>query len=141
MGFISGLWLALLGVLGAASLIIARRPDAKTFIDKLVPYQGWIGAFSAIWGVLTTLQALLAIRVLTLAPISWLSWFVAGLLLVGLGLLLGVGILKSFITGARAQQKMDEAIVRLAPYQGKLGVVAIVLGLWLAVSALFYRLA
>ncbi len=139
MGFISGLWLAVLGVLGAASLIIAKRPDAKQLIDKLVPHQGWIGAISAIWGLITTLRALFAIRLLTIVPIWWLSWLAAGLLLLALGLLLGVGVLKSFITQAQAQQKMDVAIVKLAPYQGRLGIIAIAVGVWVAFAGLVFR--
>ena len=50
MGLVSGLWLAVLGILGASNLIIARKPDAKELIAKLAPYQGWIGAVSALWG-------------------------------------------------------------------------------------------
>ncbi len=139
MGLLGGIWLAVLGVLGAASLIIAKKPDAKELIGKISPYQGWIGAISAIWGIITTLRALFAIRLLTIVPIWWLSWLAAGLLLLALGLLLGVGVLKSFITQAQAQQKMDVAIVKLAPYQGRLGIVAIAVGVWVAVAGLIFR--
>ena len=31
------------GILAASSLIIAKKPNAKELIDKLTPYQGWIG--------------------------------------------------------------------------------------------------
>ncbi len=31
------------GLLGAANLIVAKKPNAKELIDKLTPYQGWIG--------------------------------------------------------------------------------------------------
>ena len=31
------------GLLAASNLIIARKPNAKDLIDKLTPYQGWIG--------------------------------------------------------------------------------------------------
>ena len=50
MGLVNGLWLIVLGMLGASSLVIAKRPDAKHVIAKLAPYQGWIGAVSALWG-------------------------------------------------------------------------------------------
>jgi hypothetical protein len=42
MGLAFGVWLAVLGILGASNLIIARKPDAKELIAKLAPYQGWI---------------------------------------------------------------------------------------------------
>ncbi len=35
------------GILAASALIIARKPNAKQLIDKLTPYQGWIGVCSA----------------------------------------------------------------------------------------------
>ncbi len=141
MGFLSGLWLMVLGILGAASLIIAKRPDAKQYIDKLVPYQGWIGAISAVVGIWVTIKALFAIGIIRYAPIYWISWLAAGLLLIALGLLLGVGVLKSFITQAQAQQKMDQAVLKLAPYQGRLGIVAIIVGLWSALTGLFFGIA
>ena len=31
------------GILAAAGLIISKKPDAKQLIDKLVPYQAFIG--------------------------------------------------------------------------------------------------
>ena len=34
MGLIGGLWLVVLGVLGAANLIIARKPNARELIAK-----------------------------------------------------------------------------------------------------------
>jgi len=38
-GLITGLILLALGALAAASSIVARRPDAQAYIDKMVPYQ------------------------------------------------------------------------------------------------------
>src|SRR4051794_24223290 len=68
MGFVTGIWLAVLGVLGAASLIIAKKPDAKELIDKLTPYQGWIGAGSAVWGLWGVISSVLGIGLLAHAP-------------------------------------------------------------------------
>lgn len=133
-----GIWLAVLGVLGAASLIVARRPDAADAIAKLAPYQGWIGAVSALWGVWGVISAVLNIAVLTSNPIQWILWLSSSILLVCLGLLLGVGVLKTFIKDATAQSKMDETIKKLAPYQGTLGLVAIGLGLATAVYNLLF---
>ncbi len=70
---IYGIWLALLGVLGAANLIISRRPDAKQAIGKIAPYQGWIGAGSAIWGAWGLISCVLSIGWMTSAPIYWFT--------------------------------------------------------------------
>ena len=53
-----------------------------------------------------------------------------------LGLLLGVGVLKTFIKDPTAQAKMDQTIAKLAPKQGMLGLIAIGLGIWLVVADL-----
>ncbi len=138
MGIVNGLWLAVLGVLGAASLIVARRPDAKEAIAKLAPYQGWIGAISAVWGLWGIISSVLNIGWLSFAPIFWLTFLANAVLSVCLGLLLGVGVLKSFIKDPTAQAKMDQTIAKLAPFQGTLGLVAIGLGVWMILATLFF---
>jgi hypothetical protein len=138
MGFISGLWLAVLGVLGAASLIIAKRPDARQAIGRLAPYQGWIGAVSALWGLWGIISAVLSIGWLAHWPIYWVTFLADSVLQLALGLLLGVGVLKSFIKDPRANQQMDQTITKLAPFQGTLGLVAIGLGLWMIVAGFLW---
>jgi hypothetical protein len=131
-----GIWLALLGVLAASNLIIAKKPDAAQLIGKIAPYQGWIGAVSAVWGAFGILRCVRWIRLLSVAPFYWLSWLAAAVLLACLGLLLGVGVFKSFIKSPEANAKLDSVIAKLAPYQGKLGVVAIIMGILMIISAL-----
>jgi hypothetical protein len=131
-----GIWLALLGVLAASNLIIARKPDAAQLIGKLAPYQGWIGAVSAVWGVFGILRCVRHIGLISLVPGYWVLWLVDSILLACLGLLLGVGVFKSFIKSPQANEKLDRVIARLAPYQGKLGVVAIAIGVVMFIGAL-----
>jgi hypothetical protein len=138
MGLVNGLWLAVLGVLGASSLIIARRPDAKEAIAKLAPYQGWIGAISALWGVWGLISSVLNIGWLTAAPIYWITFLANSALQFALGLLLGVGVLKTFIKDPTAQGKMDQTIAKLAPYQGTLGLVAIGVGIWMVLAGFLF---
>ncbi len=138
MGIVNGLWLAVLGVLGAASLIIAKRPDAREAIAKLAPYQGWIGASSAVWGLYNVVNAILNIGWLTTGPIYWVTYMADSVLSLCLGLLLGVGILKTFIKEPRATAKMDEVIAKLAPFQGTMGLVAIGVGIWMIVASILF---
>jgi hypothetical protein len=130
MGLVTGVWLAVLGVLGASNLIIARKPDAKEMIAKLAPYQGWIGAISALWGAWWVINAVLNIGLLSVAPIAWMIWLATGAVMLLLGFLLGIGILKSFVKDEKANAKADQMMAKLTPYQGTLGLVAIGLGLW-----------
>jgi hypothetical protein len=130
MGLITGIWLAVLGVLGASSLIIARKPDAKELIAKISPYQGWIGAISALWGAWWVLDAILNIGVMSVVPIAWIIWLATGAVMLLLGFLLGIGVMKTFVKDEKAHAKADEMLKKLAPYQGTLGLVAIGLGLF-----------
>jgi hypothetical protein len=135
-----GIWLAILGVLGASNLIIARKPDAKEMIAKLAPYQGWIGALSALGGAWVILFSVIHLGWLTSSPIGWITQLADGVLQLALGLLLGVGVLKTFIKNPEAGAKMDQTIAKLAPYQGTLGLVAIGLGVWMVVCSFLFTM-
>lgn len=138
MGIVNGLWLLVLGVLGAASLIVARRPDAAEMIGKLAPYQGWIGAVSAVWGIWGIISSVLNIGWMTTYPIYWFTFLADSVLSVGLGLLLGVGVMKTFIKDETARAKMDQTITKLSPYQGTLGLAAIGVGIWMILASILF---
>ena len=118
------------GILAASALIIARKPDAKELIAKLAPYQGWIGAVSALWGAWGIVSAILSLGMLTTWPIHWATYLASAVIQLALGLLLGIGVLKTFIKQPQAVAKMDEMVTKLAPKQGVLGLIAIGLGVW-----------
>lgn len=139
MGLIGGIWMALLGVLAASNLIIAKKPDAKELIAKMAPYQGWIGAVSALWGAWGIISSILNLGWLTTWPIYWATYLAVGVLQFALGLLLGVGVLKTFIKQPEAVAKMDQLIEKLAPKQGLLGLIAIGLGAWLVVAGFIWH--
>ncbi len=141
MGLIYGIWLAVLGVLGASSLIIAKKPDAKELIAKLAPFQGWIGAISALSGAWGIISSVLHLGGLTAAPIYWITFLADSVLQFALGLLLGVGILKTFIKNPQASDNMDRTIAKLAPYQGTFGLIAIGLGVWMVVAGFMFPIA
>jgi hypothetical protein len=139
MGLITGIWLALLGVLAAPSLLLSKRPDAKATLDKIVPYQGWIGAISALGGAYGLFNVVINIGWLKHWPIYWVTFLVTALVQLALGLLLGVGVLKTFIKTPAAVEKMDALIARLAPKQGKLGLAGILVGAWLVVAGFVFH--
>jgi hypothetical protein len=133
-----GVWLFVLGVLGASNLIIARKPDAKELIAKIAPYQGWIGAVSALWGVWGIISAVLNMGMLASHPIWWITWLATDAILVALGLLLGIGTLKTFIKQPQAVAKMDMMVAKLAPKQGVLGLIGMGLGAWCLVASFLF---
>jgi hypothetical protein len=85
MGIIAAVVLMLCGAAAASSLIIARRPDAKPLLDKLLPLQGYLGVVAAIWGVWIVIHIVLNASMFTAVPFrASLAAAVAGLTL-GLG--------------------------------------------------------
>ena len=130
MSYLNGIWLAVLGILAAPNLIIAKKPEAKEIIAKMVPYQGWLGAVSAVYGLIQVIRFLTHMRIFSVVPVGALTWLASGLLQLGLGLLLGIGVIKSFVSSEDAKAKMDDMIAKLAPKQGLLGLLGIIVGLW-----------
>lgn len=122
-----GLWLILLGALAVPNLVL-KKPELKPTLDKITPYQGWIGTISAIWGLWRLIWSMLNLALLGSAPLWWVTVTATNALVLGLGLLLGVGTLKTFVKNAEAQAKLDQTVVKLAPYQGNLGIAALIMG-------------
>ena len=111
---------------------MARREEGRKALAALEPYQGWIGVAAVVWGAWRLIQLLLWLR-----HGEWLLGLVDAGLLVCLGLLLGVGVIKSFLKDPAGQENFDKLVARLTPYRQTLGVVAMVLGGFLVLSRLF----
>src|ERR1700741_4290807 len=143
MVLITGLVLLMLGVLAAASSIVAKRPDAQVYIDKLVPYQGWLGFFSCLWGIWIIINAVLHLNWFTFIPGWWMTYASTGALNAALGLLLGYALLTKFIFShsAEAARRGEQVRLSIVPYQVVLGYCAIALGIWTLFATMFlYRL-
>jgi hypothetical protein len=127
---LSGLITIAGGILAASSLIIARKPNAKDLIDKITPYQGWIGIVMFFWGIWAMFDCVTHLGVLKVAPLFWTFWLVQGVADLFVGFLLGFGLLTKYALGKNpAAERRGQAIrEKLAGYQGKLGLFAIVMG-------------
>lgn len=126
------------GLLGAANLIIAKKPNAKVLIDKLTPYQGWIGVVLVVWGVIDVIRIVPSLGALSAAPLSMVIWILTALTELGLGFLLGYGLISKYVLGSSPQalEKGQQLRATLVVYQGPLGVTAIVLAILFAVMSL-----
>jgi hypothetical protein len=67
----------------------------------------------------------------------WLLRAVDAALLLSLGLVLGVGIFRSWMKNPSAQATLDRWTRKLQPYREKLGVTALVLGAYLVLRSIF----
>mgnify|MGYP001546611368 CR=1 FL=1 len=123
-----------LGVLGAANLIIAKKPEAKEIIAKISPYQGWIGVAGTATGIFWLIQTILHIA--NLGVFGLVISLVTNGVCIGLGLLLGIGTIKTFVGNEEVKAKLDEVVTKIAPYQGILGLIAIGLAVYGLISAL-----
>ena len=138
---IYGITLILLGILAAPSLLLSKKPDAKELLDKITPYQGWIGLVACFWGIWGIIQAILNISWLSIIPIGWITWVVTVSVLAILGFILGYGMINKLLLSKNeeAKEKGAQLLAKLAPLQGKLGLVAIILGVWGVISSILYR--
>jgi hypothetical protein len=127
MGLFFAIWLFILGMLAASNLIIARKPDAKEIIAKFAPYQGWMGVVAFFSGAYYVLPSLGWFSVSVIGAATALA---TSVVLIVLGLLLGVGTMKTFIKQPQAVEKLDQVSAKLAPLQGTFGLVAMGLAVW-----------
>ena len=118
------------GILAASALIIGRKPNAKAIIDKIAPYQGWIGIVMSFWGVWAVLDCVRHLSVLSTSPLFWTFWLTQGIADLLVGFLLGFGLITKYTLSknAAAEARGQALRLKLAPYQGALGVFAIVMG-------------
>ena len=138
---IYGITLIILGLLAAPSLLLSKKPDAKELLDKITPYQGWIGLAFCFWGVWGIIQAVLNMGLLTTFPIWWITWVASSAVEAVLGFILGYGMINQLLLSKneQAKEKGEKLLAKLAPIQGKLGIAGIAVGIWVILaSILFY---
>lgn len=127
-----GISIAILGgLIASSSVIIAKKPNAKELIDKLTPYQGWIGVILAFWGVWGIISSVLNIGNLSLTWIVSLAVAVAEFVV---GFLLGYGLISKYLLekNKMAKEKGQALRLKLTKYQIPAGLLLLALGvLWL----------
>ena len=140
---IYGITLILLGLLAVPSLLLSKKPNAKELFYKIAPFQGWIGVVFAFWGIWGIISAILNIGYLTSFPIYWATWLAVSVVEAALGFILGYGLIAKYALekNEKAAEKGEQLLAKLTPLQGKLGIVAIVLGIWYIVSYLLWFVA
>ena len=140
---IYGITLIILGLLAVPSLLLEKKPDAKELFDKIAPYQGWIGLVFAIWGLWGIISCVLSIGWLSIIPIYWITWLLVSVVSFALGFILGYGLIVKYALSKNEQaaEKGEQLLAKLLPWQGKLGIVAIALGIWMIISSILWTVA
>jgi hypothetical protein len=127
MGYVYLVGLIVAGILALSGFIVAKKPDAKALIDKLVPFQAFVGVGLLVLGVLYLLtNGIDFIKAMSAAPlpaIIALAGIVSGIVL---GALFGMPQIAKWIPGeSNAEQKAVELSQKAAPYQMLFGVIAL----------------
>jgi len=140
MGLLFALLLIVAGVLAASSLIIAKQPNAGEVLAKLTPYQGIIGIILLIWALIVLIFRILPGIGLLLQffPVTGIILIVTFLVAIGLGFLLGYGLIAQYALSknAGAAQGGQAMQMKLAKFQGPLGILGIGLGIYILIAAL-----
>jgi hypothetical protein len=140
MGLLFALLLIAAGILGAASLIVQKQPNAREAIAKLVPYQGIIGIILLVWALIVFLFRILPAigALLQFFPLTGILLIVTFLVAIALGFLLGYGLIAQYALSknADAARRGDALKMKLAAFQGPLGIAGIALGVWMLINAL-----
>ena len=119
------------GLLAASSLIIAKRPDAKDLLDKVAPYQGFLGLGLLGYGVYHLVVSVLPnLGALTSAPLSMGLGIGAVVLDILIGFVLGFGLLSKLVLNKSeaAKEKGKALLQKLVRVQVPLGVAAVAVG-------------
>ena len=110
------------GILAISNLIVAKKPQAKDLIDKLLPFQAIIGVGLLALGIWSLLALGGVLRSFSFAPIS----AVVSLAMMGsavlLGFMFGMPQIAKWIPGEGAAEQKGMALSKkLAPFQVIIG--------------------
>jgi hypothetical protein len=133
--WVNVIMLLILGVLGASSVIIKKRPEAKDLIDKLSKISGYIGVIAVLWGIYDLIDLLGNLRMFRYGGwgiISWLTMLAVTVVFLGLGFILGYGLVASYMS-EEAKAKVANLRQKLVGYQIPLGWLSLGLAVWLII--------
>lgn len=141
---IYGISLILLSIIAVPSLLLSKKPDAKELLEKVAPYQGWIGLVFCFWGIWGMVQAVLNLDWLTIAPVWFVTLLAGSIVEAALGFLLAFPLISQFTqsnSSVATQGKVATLRTKIAPLQGKLGILGIAVGAWMIIASLIWAVA
>jgi hypothetical protein len=115
------------GLIAASSLIVAKKPNAQELLDKLTPFQGWIGVVLTVYGVWGILQSLLNLGSIGL---WWMISLAVSAVMFTVGFLLAYSLISKYLLEKNETAKEKGQLLRqkLTKYQIPAGVALIILG-------------
>ncbi|WP_299780698.1 hypothetical protein [uncultured Formosa sp.] len=137
---IFGITLILLSFIAVPSLLLSKKPNAKELLEKIEPYQGWIGLVCCFYGVWGIVFSILNLGWITTFPIWWGTLLAGNIIQSILGFMLGFSLINKYVLSKNDAAKEKAIILRekLAPKQGKLGLVGLIVGAWMIVANILF---
>lgn len=119
------------GVIAASSLIVAKKPNAQELIDKLTPYQGWIGIVLAFYGLYNLFLVITNMGMMGSFLISWILWLAMSIAMFVVGFVLGYSLISKYLLekNETAKEKGQALRTKLTKFQIPAGIVLIILGI------------
>ena len=141
-----GITLIILSLIAVPSLILSKKPNAQELLDKVAPYQGWIGVVFCIWGIIGLIQCIFGIGWLGLGfygIISWVTWLLYAVVETTLGFILGYSLIVKYVLSKNeaAKEKGTQVLEKLLPLQGKLGILGLIVGVWCIICSFIFVVA
>jgi hypothetical protein len=141
MGIVDGLILIVLGALCIPALVAQKSPNAKALLDKIVPCQGIFGFIMFIWGIWVIIQIILNLgwigAAFPLGLIFWITILIDGILSLLGGAILGWSLIQKHLLAKAPENvkaKAEGSFAKLVAFQPKIGIVAIIFGVWVIIS-------
>jgi len=119
------------GILASSGAIIKKRPDAAEFIEKIAPFQGFIGVVILFWGISGLISSLTGLSLLSSYPVYWVIGFVTALATFIVGFLLAFSLLSKYLFSKNetAMEKGQALRSKLINYQVPAGFFLIIMAI------------
>lgn len=129
---LDGILMIVGGAVAAMSLIAKKSADAEKMLQKIVPFQGYLGIVLFAWGVWGLIGSVLRLGILGTWPLWWITLLLVAVVETVLGFMLGFGLISKYALSKNeeAQKKGEEILAKLAVYQTNLGIIGMAVGLW-----------
>lgn len=139
---ITGITLIVLSLIAVPSIILAKKPNAQELLDKIAPYQGWVGMIFTFWGIYGIIfSGILGLSWMTTWPIYWVTILAVNIMQAVLGFILGYGMISKYVftKSEEARKKGEQILAKLAPIQGKIGIAGIAVGIWTILASILFH--
>ena len=128
MGFIFPFIAIVAGLLAASSIVIQKLPDSAELINKIKPYEGYIGAASLVMGFITLFSFSYIMKTNLINIVGTFSCIASCIIM---GFLMGYPVLQDLFLDEMSEEsrnKSKKLYEKLTPYKVTSGLVGMATG-------------